>query len=55
LPSGIALTLTEMGFCPVCNRSSTPGFPTYLQTNTLRLVGVVVLPPVVDDPCVDDP
>jgi hypothetical protein len=31
-----ALTDTEIGFCPVCKRSSTPGVPTYLQTNTLR-------------------
>ena len=25
----------EMGFCPVCNRSSIPGVPSYLQTKTL--------------------
>jgi len=24
-----------MGFCPVCNRSSIPGVPSYLQTKTL--------------------
>lgn len=37
---GIALMETLIGFCPVCNRSSTPGLPTYLQTNTLRSSGL---------------
>lgn len=37
--NGMALTLTEMGFWPVCSRSSSPGFETYLQTQTLRPSG----------------
>ena len=44
--SGIAFTLTEIGFWPLCSRSSTPGVPTNLQTNTLRLgadVGTLVV------------
>jgi len=33
------LTETEIGFCPVCRRSLTPGVPTYLQTNTFLDTG----------------
>jgi hypothetical protein len=32
---GMALTLTLIGFCPVCSRSFWPGLSTYLQTKTL--------------------
>ena len=34
-PRGIEWTSTLIGLSPVCNRSSTPGVPTNLQTNTL--------------------
>jgi hypothetical protein len=55
-PSGlIELTDTEIGFWPVCSRSSTPGVPTNLHTKTFRsdsgAVVVVVVPsspPVAD-------
>lgn len=36
----MALTETLIGFCPVCRRSSTPGVPTYLQTNTFGFGGL---------------
>jgi hypothetical protein len=35
---------TLIGLSPVWRRSSTPGVPTYLQTNTLCVETVVVVP-----------
>lgn len=48
------LMSTEIGLSPVCNRSSTPGLPTYLHTKTLcgGLAVVVVLALVVVGPVV---
>jgi hypothetical protein len=47
---GMALTETEIGFWPVCSRSSTPGVPMNLQTKTFLGISLVVdvAPLVVD-------